>query len=122
MFKEDAVENEIAQLAPEEAWGGKEADWINWRTAERKMDLLGYVTAQRDEILSEKTRKMFVDQFGSMEQTEDLLLQFFVDNGGSIYFKCRNLQFRKDINFKEIEGYYENKLWEEDLKKLNSRP
>jgi len=106
---------------PENIWGGNESDWVDWRAAKREMDLKKYFEEQAKEILSEKTRAAFKKTHGdlSIEPNEDMLGSFFTNYGGSVFFKRRNLQFRRDVDFAKIKEYYENKLWEKELEQLS---
>ncbi|MDD5527848.1 MAG: hypothetical protein PHO56_02620 [Patescibacteria group bacterium] len=121
---EIAVSDNEAIINAEEIWGGDESEWADWRTAapeERDLDLAGFMAEQRKLILSEETRDAyaaaFAKKFGPMpmpEPSDDDLANFFLANGGSIYFKRRTYWRRHDQDFKYIENYYQNRLWEKE--------
>jgi|GEM_PF-5298017 hypothetical protein len=122
MFKEseNAVLETEAMIDPEKIWGNDEEEWAGWREAKRDKMPADYAAAQAKEITGERTRNAYEKVFGKMTKTpsEDMLADFFVKRGGSIYFKRRNLQYQQKISFENIRDYYENERWKEELLKL----
>jgi hypothetical protein len=122
---EGAVAENETSLDPEVLWGGNKSDWANWETAkpeERDLDIKGYVIEQIKVMLSKETRDAyaadFARRFGSMpmpEPSKDDLANFFLKNGGSIWFKRRFYWRRHDQDLEtEIKTYYQNRLWEKE--------
>jgi hypothetical protein len=115
-----AIEHGI-EFNPETAWGGKKSDWINWKTAEKNLDFMGYINKQAEVALGPETRAAFNDKIGDLGldpndvKMKDLLGQFFVDNMGAIYFKRLNFQHRKDLSQEVIASYYKDREWEKEI-------
>ncbi|HTW96802.1 MAG TPA: hypothetical protein VMD74_04070 [Candidatus Methylomirabilis sp.] len=108
----------------EKIWGGDESEWASWETAspeQKDLDELSYNAEQIKVMLGKETRDAyaaaFAKTYGAMpmpEPGENDLVDFFMKNGGSIYFKRRVFWRRKDIKFEDIKHYYQNRLWEKE--------
>jgi len=125
-------ENEISvaekePIDPKEIWGGNESEWEKWESAkpdERDLNSETYNVEQLKVMKGKETRsayaKDFVQKYGLMpmpEPSENDLINFFISNGGTIWFKRRFQWRRNDVDFeKDIEKYYKGKLWEKETK------
>jgi hypothetical protein len=126
MFSENKNEISVAEkpaIDAEEIWGGDESEWANWRTAERDMEIGEYNMLQMKEMVSDRTKEAFEKVYGTLAKDispdllANLLAKFFIDNGGTRYFRRRFLfRFKDSTGFdsEKIKQYYEGKLWEKE--------
>jgi hypothetical protein len=123
MFTENKNEFAILDgeplINPEKIWGGDELEWKDWKNAERNMSLEQYNNEQVREMTGDHTKAAFEKVYGTSikEINPELLARFFMDHGGSIYFKRRFYCRRNEdggVTLEMIKNYYENKLWEKE--------
>ncbi|MDD4902246.1 MAG: hypothetical protein PHE24_03850 [Patescibacteria group bacterium] len=104
----------------ESIWGNDYEEWKNWKTAPKHMSDEQFNILQIAEMTGERTKKAYERFYGTMTPppTDLMLVNFFLNKAGSVFFRRRNNQYLEKADPVKIGEYYRDELWKDEIKKI----